>query len=210
MYSIKKEWELISKLNKKEYNDKYLNSVQNNEIFWSEEGKRIDWIKEYTKIKKIKYSKNEVDIKWYYDGTLNASYNCIDRHAKISPDKPAIIWESDDPNFSKTITYKDLLREVSKASHVLKNLGVKKGDRVTIYLTMIPELAYFMLACSRIGAVHSIIFGGFSSESIKNRIIDCKSEFIITADEGIRGGKKIPLKQITDQAIKDISIKKKN
>ena len=208
MYSIKKEWELFSKINKKEYNEKYQKSVQNNEAFWKEEGKRLNWIKEYTKIKKIKYSKNEVDIKWFYDGTLNASYNCIDRHAKNTPDKPAIIWESDEPNFSKKITYKDLLKEVSKASHVLTNLGVKKGDRVTIYLTMIPELAYFMLACARIGAIHSIIFGGFSSESIKNRIIDCKSEFIITADEGIRGSKKIPLKQITDQAINDISIKK--
>ena len=208
MYSINKEWELCSKINKKEYNDKYQNSIKNNEAFWKEEGKRLNWIKEYTKIKKVKYSKNEVDINWFYDGTLNASYNCIDRHAKTSPEKIAIIWESDEPNFSKKITYKDLLKEVSKASHVLAKLGVKKGDRVTIYLTMIPELAFYMLACARIGAIHSIIFGGFSSESIKNRIIDCKSEVVITADEGIRGGKKIPLKQITDQAINDISIKK--
>jgi len=208
MYPIKKEWEQIAKINKSEYNNKYKNSIDDNEKFWKEEGKRLDWINEYTKIKKVKYSKNEVDIKWYYDGTLNASYNCVDRHAKENPDKIAIIWESDDPLVSKTITYKDLLKEVCKASQALKNVGVKRGDRVTIYLTMIPELAFFMLACARIGAIHSIIFGGFSSESIKNRITDCKSEFIITADEGIRGGKKIPLKKITDEAIKATGIKK--
>ncbi len=208
MYLIKKQWEKLAKINKEEYLNKYEHSIKNNEDFWGQEGKRIDWIKNYTKVKKVKYSKEEVDINWYYDGTLNVSYNCIDRHAKKFPNKIAIIWESDDPKISKKITYNDLLKEVSKASHALKNAGVKKGDRVTIYLTMIPELAYFMLACSRIGAIHSIIFGGFSSESIKNRIIDCESEFIITADEGIRGGKTIPLKKITDDAIDNISIKK--
>ena len=135
-----------------------------------------------------------VDIKWYYDGSLNVSYNCIDRHAKKNPDRTAIIWEGDDPNNIKKITYNELLTNVCRAANVLKKLGVKKGDRVTIYLTMVPELAYMMLACARIGAIHSIIFGGFSAESISGRIIDCKSEFVITADEGVRGGKKIPEK----------------
>ena len=169
--------------------------------FWREEGKRIDWVNNYTKIKDVKYSKNDVGIKWYYDGSLNVSYNCIDRHAKNDPDKIAIIWEGDDPNDVKKITYQELLINVSKAANVLKKIGVKKGDRVTIYLTMIPELAYLMLACARIGAIHSIIFGGFSAESISGRVLDCKSEFVITADEGVRGGKKIPLKNITDIAL---------
>ena len=159
------------------------------------------WFKKFTKIKDIKYSKDDVSIKWFEDGNLNVSYNCIDRHAENNPDKVAIIWEGDDPNETKKITYKDLLINVSKAANVLKKIGVKKGDRVTIYLTMIPELAYIMLACARIGAVHSIIFGGFSAESIAGRIKDCKSEYVVTADEGIRGGKTIPLKLTTDKAL---------
>ena len=198
---IKENWIKQAKVDLQTYEDKYKNSIENNDNFWEEEGKRIDWVNNYSKIKDVKYSKNEVDIKWYYDGSLNVSYNCIDRHAKNNPDKIAIIWEGDDPEDVKKISYKELLINVSKAANVLKKLGVKKGDRVTIYLTMIPELAYMMLACSRIGAVHSIIFGGFSAESISGRILDCKSEFIITANEGVRGGKKIPLKNITDTAL---------
>ena len=170
--------------------------------FGREQGKRIDWIKPFSKIKDVKYSSKDVVIKWYYDGSLNASYNCIDRYALNTPDKVAIIWEGDDPKTSKKITYKELLENVCKAANVLKKIGVKKGDRVTIYLTMIPELAYMMLACSRIGAIHSIIFGGFSADSIAGRIQDCKSEYVITADEGIRGGKIISLKQIVDTALK--------
>ena len=198
---IKEEWIKQAKVNSDEYNQMYSKSVNENDNFWNEQGKRIQWIKDYTKIKKIKYSKNEVDINWYYDGTLNVAYNCIDRHAKENPDRIAIIWEGDDPNDVKKITYKDLLLNVSKAANVLKKIGVKKGDRVTIYLTMIPELAYIMLACARIGAIHSIIFGGFSADSISGRILDCKSEFLITADEGVRGGKIIPLKNIADKAL---------
>ena len=198
---IKEEWIKQAKVNSDEYNQMYSKSVNENDNFWNEQGKRIQWIKDYTKIKKIKYSKNEVDINWYYDGTLNVSYNCIDRHAKENPDRIAIIWEGDNPNNVKKITYKDLLLNVSKAANVLKKIGVKKGDRVTIYLTMIPELAYIMLACARIGAIHSIIFGGFSADSISGRILDCKSEFLITADEGVRGGKIIPLKNIADKAL---------
>ncbi len=200
---IKDVWIKEAKVNSQTYEAKYKNSIEDNDNFWQEEGKRIDWIKNYTKIKNVTYSNKEVDINWYYDGSLNVSYNCIDRHAKNNPDKIAIIWEGDDPNDVKKISYKELLTNVSKSANVLKKLGVKKGDRVTIYLTMIPELAYMMLACARIGAVHSIIFGGFSADSISGRILDCKSEFIITADEGVRGGKKIPLKEITDTALEN-------
>ncbi len=198
---IKESWIKQAKVDSQTYKMKYEKSLEDNDNFWKEEGKRIDWISNYTKIKKIKYSKNDVDIKWYYDGSLNVSYNCIDRYAKNDPDRVAIIWEGDDPNDVKKISYQELLINVSKAANVLKKIGVKKGDRVTIYLTMIPELAYMMLACARIGAVHSIIFGGFSADSISGRILDCKSEFVITADEGVRGGKNIPLKKITDKAL---------
>ena len=200
---IKDVWIKEAKVDSQTYEAKYKNSIEDNDNFWKEEGKRIDWVKNYTKIKNVTYSNKEVDINWYYDGSLNVSYNCIDRHAKNNPDRTAIIWEGDDPNDVKKISYQELLTNVSKSANVLKKLGVKKGDRVTIYLTMIPELAYMMLACARIGAVHSIIFGGFSADSISGRILDCKSEFVITADEGVRGGKKIPLKEITDTALEN-------
>ena len=198
---IKKEWLKHARVNEKEYSSMYDHSIHKNDEFWAEQSQRIDWIKKFSKIKDIKYSKDDVSIKWFEDGNLNVSYNCIDRHAENNPDKIAIIWEGDDPNETKKITYRDLLINVSKAANVLKKIGVKKGDRVTIYLTMIPELAYIMLACARIGAVHSIIFGGFSAESIAGRIKDCKSEYVVTADEGIRGGKTIPLKLTTDKAL---------
>ena len=198
---IKKSWIEQAKVDSHTYEIKYKNSLEDNDSFWREEGKRIDWVNNYTKIKNVKYSKNDVNIRWYYDGSLNVSYNCIDRHAKNDPDRIAIIWEGDDPNNVQKISYQELLTNVCKAANVLKKLGVKKGDRVTIYLTMIPELAYMMLACARIGAVHSIIFGGFSADSISGRILDCESEFVITADEGVRGGKNIPLKNITDKAL---------
>ena len=198
---IKKEWLEHAKVNEDKYSSMYDNSLQNNDKFWADQAQRVDWIKKFTKIKDIKYSKDDVSIKWFEDGNLNVSYNCIDRHAENNPDKVAIIWEGDDPNETKKITYRDLLISVSKAANVLKKIGVKKGDRVTIYLTMIPELAYIMLACARIGAVHSIIFGGFSAESIAGRIKDCKSEYVVTADEGVRGGKTIPLKLTTDKAL---------
>ncbi len=198
---IKKEWLEHAKVNEEKYSSMYDNSLQNNNEFWADQAQRVDWIKKFTKIKNIKYSKDDVSIKWFEDGNLNVSYNCIDRHAKNNPDKVAIIWEGDDPNETKKITYKELLINVSKAANVLKKIGVKKGDRVTIYLTMIPELAYIMLACARIGAVHSIIFGGFSAESIAGRIKDCRSEYVVTADEGVRGGKTIPLKLTTDKAL---------
>jgi acetyl-CoA synthetase len=197
----KPEWIKSSLANKSTYQKKYNDSIKNNDGFWKKEGKRISWIKPYKKIKYVKYSTKEVKIKWFQDGTLNASANCIDRHLKDKKDKTAIIWVGDDPKDSQKISYKQLHQKVSKAANGLKKLGIQKGDRVTIYLTMIPELAILMLACARIGAVHSIIFGGFSADSISGRVNDCESEYIITADEGVRGGKTIPLKATTDEAL---------
>ena len=201
VFKVPKKWSKSAYIDKNQYEKKYKLSIKDNEGFWSKEGKRIDWIKPYKKIKDVKYSKTDVRIKWFYDGTLNASANCIDRHLRDKKNKTAIIWVGDNPEDSKQISYKELHRNVCKAANGLKDIGVKKGDRVTIYLTMIPELAYVMLECARIGAVHSIIFGGFSADSIAGRINDCKSDYIITADEGIRGGKIIPLKKITDEAL---------
>ncbi|MGY9020193.1 MAG: acetate--CoA ligase [Alphaproteobacteria bacterium] len=186
-------------------NDKYLEmyqrSVDDPEGFWEEQGKRINWIKPYTKVKDVSYAYDDVHIKWYYDGTLNACANCIDRHLSTRGDQVAIIWEGDDPTDDKKFTYNELHEEVSKFANAMKNLGVKKGDRITIYLPMIPEIAVAVLACARIGAVHSVIFGGFSPESIAGRIQDCDSTVVITSDEGVRGGKPIPLKGNTDEAL---------
>jgi len=201
IFKVPKKWSNNAYVDKSLYEKKYKLSIKDNENFWRKEGKRINWIKPYTKIKDVKYSKTDVRIKWYYDGTLNASANCIDRHLEDKKNKTAIIWVGDDPKDSRQISYKELHKNVCKTANGLKELGIKKGDRVTIYLTMIPELAYVMLACARIGAVHSIIFGGFSPDSIAGRINDCQSDYIITADEGVRGGKIIPLKKITDEAL---------
>jgi len=200
-FRVPKKWSNSAYVNRSQYEKKYKLSIKDNEGFWRKEGKRIEWIKPYTKIKDVKYSKTDVRIKWYYDGTLNASTNCLDRHLKDKKNKTAIIWVGDDPKDSKQISYKELHKNVCKAANGLKELGVKKGDIVTIYLTMIPELAYVMLACARIGAIHSIIFGGFSSDSIAGRINDCQSDYIVTADEGVRGGEIISLKKITDDAL---------
>ena len=188
-------------LTKDKYEEAYKFALDNPEAFWEKEGKRINWINPYTKVKDVTWSNKDVNIKWFYDGTLNASYNCIDRHLLDKSDQIAIIWEGDDPNESKKITYKELHKKVSKFANIMKHFGVQKGDRVTIYMPMIPEAAYAMLACSRIGAIHSVVFGGFSPDALAGRILDCDSKFLITADEGIRGGKIVPLKANSDKAL---------
>jgi acetyl-CoA synthetase len=179
-----------------QYEDMYRKSVTDNAGFWGEQGKRIDWIKPYTQVKDVDFT-GKVHIRWYYDGTLNVSANCIDRHLPKRANQTAIIWEGDHPSESKHITYAELAEQVGRMSNVLKARGVKKGDRVTIYMPMIPEAAYAMLACTRIGAVHSIVFGGFSPDSLAGRIVDCDSRVIITADEGLRGGRTVPLRPMS-------------
>ena len=196
-------------INKLKYEEMYKESISNPIQFWGEHGKRIDWIKNYEKVRDFSYDQKNLYIKWFEDGTLNASYNCIDRHLKNNGNKTAIIWEGDNPDEQKSITYNELYKNVCKFANVLKKLGAKKGDRITIYMPMIPEAAYAMLACTRIGAIHSVVFGGFSPEALAGRIEDCNSNLIITADEGIRGGKTIPLKQNTDEALKKASSCKK-
>lgn len=202
LFKVPAEWAKNSYINQSSYEAKYKNSIDNNEKFWAEEGKRIHWFKPYTKTKEVTYSTKKVSIKWFYDGTTNVSYNCIDRHLPRRAKQTAIIFEGDDPKESKNITYQELSDQVCKLANGLKEIGVKRGDRVTIYMPMVPEGVYAMLACTRIGAIHSVVFGGFSPDSIVNRILDCKSEFIITADEGLRGQKVIPLKKNIDEALK--------
>ena len=188
-------------LNSEQYEKMYAESINDPDLFWDTHGKRIDWIKPYQKISNISYAKENLQIKWYEDGTLNASANCLDRHLKTKGDSTAIIWEGDNPNESKHITYNQLYEDVCKFSNVLKKVGAKKGDRITIYMPMIPEATIAMLACTRIGAIHSVVFGGFSPDALAGRIEDCDSTIIITADEGVRSGKTIPLKSNTDEAI---------
>ena len=198
---VSRIWSENAHINRKKYEDLYAESIKSSEIFWGEHGQRIDWIKPYSKIKDVTWSKKNVDINWYYDGKLNVSTNCIDKHLSEKADEIAIIWEGDNPEESLKITYRELHKKVCKFSNALKNNGVKKGDRITIYMPMIPEAAYAMLACSRIGAIHSVVFGGFSPEALAGRILDCDSHYVITADEGIRGGKIIPLKVNADKAL---------
>ena len=183
-----------------EYKKQYIESIQDPEKFWSDKAKSLDWITPFKKVVDDNFKDNGF-IRWFDGGSLNVSYNCLDRHLKDKGDKVAIIWESDDPSVSQKITYNELHKKVCKLANGLKQLGVKKGDRITIYLPMIPEAAISMLACSRIGAIHSVVFGGFAPESLKNRIEDCESSFVITANEGLRGGKKIPLLSNVKQAI---------
>ena len=197
-----------TKLNKEKYEKLYKESIENNDDFWNKIAQRINWKKKYEKVKEVNY-RDKVSIKWYLKGELNACYNCLDRHLQKRGDKVAIIWEGDDPNESKKITYKELYIEVCKFSNALKSAGVKKGDVVTIYMPMIPEAAVAMLACARIGAIHSVVFGGFSADSLADRINDCDSNLIITADFGIRGGKKIPLKENADKSAEKASCLKK-
>jgi acetyl-CoA synthetase len=183
------------------YQEMYRRSVESPDAFWAEQARRLDWIEFPTRIKDVDFQ-GHARIRWFEDGVLNVSANCIDRHLATRGDQTAILWEGDDPKIDKRITYRELHREVCKLANVLKELGVRKGDRVTIYMPMIPETAYAMLACARIGAIHSVVFGGFSPDSLADRINDCDSKLVITTDGGLRGGRNVPLKQNTDEALK--------
>ena len=189
------------KIDKNKYKEMYQESISNPEEFWRKMGNRIDWITPFSKVKNTSFSHDDVSIKWYEDGSLNVSYNCIDRHLEKNRDKVAIIWESDEPSLSKNITYGELYKQVCRLSNIYKELGVNKGDRVILYMPMIPEAAYAMLACARIGAVHSVVFGGFSPEALASRITDCGASLVVTADEGPRGGKSVPLKENVNKAL---------
>ena len=201
IYPVPPEWSARAWVDESKYQEMYEQSIRDPDGFWGEMGKRIDWIKAYTKVKNTSYDPHNVSIKWYEDGTLNVCANCVDRHIATRGDQVAIAWEGDDPTEDERITYNQLLERVAKFANVMLANGVKKGDRVTIYMPMIPEAAYAMLACARIGAVHSVVFGGFSADSLADRLLDAESTFVVTADEGIRGGRKIPLKANTDAAI---------
>ncbi len=201
-YAVPAAWKKKAYFDEASYEKTYAESVKDPVKFWAKQAKRLDWMKAPKKIKNVSYAYPDVSIKWYEDGVLNIAYNCIDRHLKKRANQTAIIWEGDNPYDDKKITYRELYEHTCRMANVLKKHGVKKGDRVTIYMPMIPEATYAMLACARIGAVHSVVFGGFSPESLAGRINDCESRFIITADEGLRGGKKIPLKANTDEALK--------
>jgi acetyl-CoA synthetase len=202
VYKVPKDWKQRAHVDKDGYEELYAKSIKNPDKFWGKQAKRIDWIKPFSTVKNTSFAYPDVSIKWFEDGTLNASANCIDRHLKKRGDQVAIIWEPDDPSAqARHITYRELYREVNICANVLKSMGVKRGDRVTIYLPMIPEAAYAMLACARIGAIHSVVFGGFSPDSLAGRVTDCKSKIVITADEGMRGGKTVKLKHNTDEAL---------
>jgi acetyl-CoA synthetase len=200
IYPVPAEWAKRAYVDSAKYQAMYAQSIKDPNGFWAEQAKRIDWIKPFSKVKNTSFDPMHVSIKWFEDGVLNVTHNCVDRHLEKRGDQVAILWEGDDPKDDKKITYRDLHSEVCKMANVLKTHGVRKGDRVTIYLPMIPEATFAMLACARIGAVHSVVFGGFSPESLAGRIEDAKSSVIITADEGVRGGRKIPLKANTDAA----------
>lgn len=200
LYPVTKAAAKNALIDKDTYEKWYKQSIKDPEGFWDKHGKRIDWFKPYTKVKNTKFTGN-VSIKWFEDGQTNVSYNCIDRHLKKRGDQTAIIWEGDNPYEDRKITYNQLYEQVCRLANVMKANGVKKGDRVTIYMPMIPEAAFAMLACTRIGAIHSVVFGGFSPDALAGRIVDCRSDFVITADEGLRGGKTVPLKANTDKAV---------
>ena len=201
IYDVPADWKQRAFIDDAKYRQMYAASLADPNAFWAEQAKRIHWFRHFTKVKDASFAKPNVSIKWFEDGATNAAYNCIDRHLHARGQQTAIIWEGDDPKESKRITYRELHDEVCRFANILRNRNVKKGDRVTIYMPMIPEAAYAMLACARIGAVHSVVFGGFSPDSLAGRIEDCKSNVIITADEGLRGGRKVPLKANTDAAI---------
>ena len=200
-YEVGAQWAARAFVDARKYDAMYARSLSDPSGFWGEHGKRIDWMKPYTKVDESTFGPGDVRIRWFGDGTTNVSQNCIDRHLATRGDQVAIIWEGDDPSESKSITYRELHEQVCRLANVLKAHGIAKGDTVTIYMPMIPEAAYAMLACARIGAIHSIVFGGFSPDALAGRIEGCKSKVVITADEGLRGGRKVPLKANVDAAL---------
>ena len=204
VYEVSADWAKRAFIDRAKYRAMYDRSLADPDGFWAEQAKRIHWFRHFTKVKNTSFDPHHVSIKWFENGTTNAAYNCIDRHLAERGDQVAIIWEGDDPKESKKITYRELHDQVCRLANVLRNRNVEKGDRVTIYLPMIPEAAYAVLACARIGAIHSVVFGGFSPDSLAGRIEDCQSKVVITADEGLRGGRKVPLKANTDAAIAKI------
>ncbi|MBM3552880.1 MAG: acetate--CoA ligase [Alphaproteobacteria bacterium] len=205
LYPVSDDWKKTARIDEESYRRLYERSIKDPDGFWAEQAQRIDWITPFTRVKRTSFDTHNVSIRWFEDGTTNVAMNCIDRHLPARANKVAIIWEGDDPSVSRHITYAELHEEVCRFANVLKKHGVKKGDRVTIYLPMIPEAAFAMLACARIGAIHSVVFGGFSPDSLAGRIADADSNVIITADEGLRGGKKIPLKANVDAALDKVS-----
>ncbi len=201
LFPVPEEWKKRALMTEAQYDAAYAEAKRDPDGFWGKEAARLTWAKPFTKVKNVSWDPDNLHIKWFEDGALNVAANCIDRHLEKRGSQTAIIWEGDDPKESKHITYRQLHEEVCRFANVLKARGVKKGDRVTIYMPMIPEAAYAMLACARLGAVHSVVFGGFSPDSIAGRITDCESKIVITADEGVRGGKPIALKNNTDEAL---------
>jgi acetyl-CoA synthetase len=205
-HAVKKDFAARAHVDQAAYEEMYKRSIEENEAFWAEQASCIDWIKPFTSVKDVSFAKDDVHVRWYYDGTLNVCYNCVDRHLETKGDDVAIIWEGDDPARDLTISYRELHQRVCKFANVLKKIGAKKGDRITIYMPMIPETAVAMLACTRIGAVHSVVFGGFSPDALAGRIHDCESNIVITADQGVRGAKLIPLKANVDAAAENPSV----
>ena len=199
-YEIKAHFRENALLDEAAYEERYRDSIDNNEAYWSREAACIDWLRPFSRVRDVSFSRSDLHIRWFDDGELNVCANCVDRHVDEHGESPAILWEGDDPSRSETITYRQLYERVCRFANVLKSIGAKKGDRITIYMPMIPEAAIAMLACARIGAVHSVVFGGFSPEALAGRIRDCESNIVITADEGVRGGKAIALKANVDEA----------
>ncbi len=201
IYDVPVEWSKRAFVDEAKYSEMYARSISDPKGFWAEQAQRVDWIEPFTEVENTSFAPGNISIKWFEDGVLNVAANCIDRHLHKRGDQTAIIWEGDNPSESKHISYRELHDEVCRMANILRTRNVGKGDRVTIYLPMIPEAAYAMLACARIGAIHSVVFAGFSPDSLAQRITDCQSKIIITADEGLRGGKKVPLKANVDAAI---------
>ena len=201
IYDVPSDWSRRAYFDAAGYEAKYRRSIENPEAFWAEEGRRIHWFRPFTRVKNTRFGPGEVSIRWYEDGTTNAAYTCVDRHLATRGDQTAIIWEGDDPSESKAITYRELHAEVCRMANIMRNRGVQKGDRVTIYLPMIPEAAYAMLACARLGAVHSVVFGGFAPHELAVRIDDATPAVVVAASCGIEGQRIIEYKPLLDRAI---------